>query len=101
METKFIAKTRVTSQGQVSIPKEARNDLGIKTGEELYIYEVGNSLVALKSLVSTKEVGRYVITEEFFDYIDGVKKSLDVDEKLRRIDQELLESGELTEDDFV
>jgi AbrB family looped-hinge helix DNA binding protein len=56
MESKFIAKVRLTKQGQVTLPQEARKDLNIELGSELYWYEINNSLVLVKDLVNQKEI---------------------------------------------
>ena len=55
-EPKFIAKVKLTKQGQITLPQEARNDLGIETGEELYWYTLNNSLIIVKDLVNQKDL---------------------------------------------
>lgn len=62
--TKFIGKTKVTKQGQVTLPFEARQDLGIPLESEVYWYEVNNCLVVVKDLVNQKELLNAVINNK-------------------------------------
>jgi bifunctional DNA-binding transcriptional regulator/antitoxin component of YhaV-PrlF toxin-antitoxin module len=55
-EPKFIGKVKLTKQGQLTLPTEARLDLGISLGEDLYWYELNDSLVVMKELVNQKEL---------------------------------------------
>lgn len=54
--TKFIGKAKITKQGQITLPFEARQDLGIPLESELYWYELNDCLVLVKSLVNQKEI---------------------------------------------
>jgi len=45
MKTKII---KVTDKGQISIPVEIRNSIGIKNGDELFIIKANNSIVLRK-----------------------------------------------------
>jgi len=54
---KFIGKAKLTRQGQVTLPNEARQDLGIEVNSEIYWYEVGDKLIAVKELVNPKDLG--------------------------------------------
>lgn len=56
MKPKFIGKAKLTKQGQITLPFEARNDLGIKLDSEIYWYEVDDYLVVVKELVNPKEL---------------------------------------------
>ncbi len=56
MKAKFIGKSKLTRQGQVTLPYEARRDLGIKLNSEVYWYELGNSLIVVKELVNPKDL---------------------------------------------
>lgn len=56
MKIKFIGKAKVTKQGQVTLPNEARQDLGIQLNSEVYWYEIDNMLIAVKNLVNQKEL---------------------------------------------
>ena len=56
MPAKFVSKTKISKQGQVSVPLEAREDLGIESGSDVYWYEIGDSLVVVKDLINIKEL---------------------------------------------
>jgi len=56
MDVKFVGKVKVTKQGQVTLPLEARNDLDISVDSEVFWYEVDGHLVVLKELLGTKEL---------------------------------------------
>ena len=55
-EPKFIAKLKLTKQGQITLPTEARNELNIENEAELYWYKLNNSLILVKDLVNQKEL---------------------------------------------
>ncbi len=61
--TKFISKVKLTKQGQVTLPLEARDDLNIETGSEIYWYEVGDNLVLSKKLVSLEDIKKLLKKE--------------------------------------
>lgn len=63
-DPKFVGKAKLTKQGQITLPFEARNDLGIGINSELYWYELNGSLVLLKELVSQKEVERIILDKK-------------------------------------
>jgi bifunctional DNA-binding transcriptional regulator/antitoxin component of YhaV-PrlF toxin-antitoxin module len=52
MDPKFIGKAKITKQGQVTMPFEARDDLEIELNSEVYWYEVGDFLIVLKELIN-------------------------------------------------
>ena len=60
MEPKFIGKARVTKQGQLTLPQEARQDLKIDPKSEVYWYEFDNVLILVKELISPKELARFI-----------------------------------------
>lgn len=64
MEPKFIGKVKLTKQGQITLPQEARNDLGINLGDELYWYELDNSLIIVKDLVNQKELVEKILKKK-------------------------------------
>ncbi|HJN56661.1 MAG: AbrB/MazE/SpoVT family DNA-binding domain-containing protein [Candidatus Woesearchaeota archaeon] len=66
MKVKFIGKAKITKQGQVTLPVEAREDLKIESESELYWYCVDDHLVVVKDLVSV---------EDLISKINKVKKS--------------------------
>ena len=56
MKIKFIGKVKLTKQGQLTLPLEARKDLNIKLGADLFWYEFNDYLVIIKEIVNTKEL---------------------------------------------
>ncbi|MBI2558466.1 AbrB/MazE/SpoVT family DNA-binding domain-containing protein [Candidatus Woesearchaeota archaeon] len=56
MEPKFIGKAKLTKQGQLTLPQEARKDLKIDAESEVYWYEFNNVLVLVKDLANPKEL---------------------------------------------
>ena len=56
MDPKFIGKAKITKQGQVTMPFEARDDLEIDLNSEVYWYEVGDFLIVLKELINPKDL---------------------------------------------
>lgn len=58
MEIKFVGKAKVTKQGQVTIPNEARQDLKINANSEIYWYENDDYLIATVKVLSTEEIGK-------------------------------------------
>jgi bifunctional DNA-binding transcriptional regulator/antitoxin component of YhaV-PrlF toxin-antitoxin module len=59
-DAKFIGKVKLTKQGQITLPQEARSDLNICLGSELYWYEFNNSLIMVKELMNQKELVSYL-----------------------------------------
>ena len=55
-QPKFIGKAKLTKQGQVTLPNEARQDLGIDINSEIYWYELGDCLIVVKELVNPKDL---------------------------------------------
>tara|TARA_Y100000294_G_C8497535_1_gene313410 strand:+ start:262 stop:456 length:195 start_codon:yes stop_codon:yes gene_type:complete len=53
---KFIGKAKITSLGQITVPKEAREDINVKEGDELFWYVINGQLVATSELMSLKEL---------------------------------------------
>ncbi len=56
MGIKFIGKAKLTKQGQLTLPYEAREELKIITDSELYWYQVDDHLVVVKELLSEKDL---------------------------------------------
>lgn len=56
MAVKFIGKAKITKQGQVTLPFEAREELKIGLNSEVYWYLVDDHLVVVKDLVSVEEL---------------------------------------------
>jgi len=59
-KAKFIGKAKLTKQGQLTLPFEARKDLGIKLDSEVYWYEVDDYLVVVKELMNPKELEKKI-----------------------------------------
>jgi len=59
-QTKFIGKVKLTKQGQITLPNEARQDLGIDLEQEVYWYEINDCLVLVKELVNQKELSKLI-----------------------------------------
>ena len=56
MNIKFMGKAKLTKQGQLTLPFEARQELSIEKDNELYWYLVDNHLVVVKELTNPKEL---------------------------------------------
>jgi|TARA_B100001971_G_C18263112_1_gene589024 bifunctional DNA-binding transcriptional regulator/antitoxin component of YhaV-PrlF toxin-antitoxin module len=56
MVPKFIGKAKLSKQGQITLPYEARDDLGIDLNSEIYWYEVDDYLIAMKELINPKDL---------------------------------------------
>lgn len=59
-ESKFIGKAKITKQGQLTLPLEARKDLGIKLEDEVYWYELDDVLIVTKELFNQNELGKKI-----------------------------------------
>ena len=60
MEPKFIGKAKLTKQGQLTLPQEARKDLKIDSKSDVYWYEFNDVLVLVKDIVNPKEIIDFV-----------------------------------------
>ena len=60
MSIKFIGKAKLTKQGQLTLPHEARSSLKIGVGSELYWYQIDNFLVVVKELLSEKDLEKLI-----------------------------------------
>lgn len=61
MEAKFIGKAKITMQGQLTLPREARKDLKIGAKSEVYWYEIDNALVLLKEIINPKDIMGFIL----------------------------------------
>ena len=61
---KFIGKTKVTKQGQITLPFEARKDLDIEVNSEVYWYEIDGALVLVKELVNQKDLMEVILKKK-------------------------------------
>jgi len=64
MESKFIGKAKLTRQGQLTLPQEARQDLKIDANSDVYWYEFNNILVLVKELVNPKDLVKLVFDKK-------------------------------------
>ena len=64
MEAKFIGKAKLTKQGQLTLPQEARQDLDIDANSEVFWYEFNNALVLVKDLVNPNELVASVFSKK-------------------------------------
>ena len=64
MEPKFIGKAKLTKQGQLTLPQEARRDLKIDAKSEVYWYEFNGILILVKELVNPKELVNFVLKKK-------------------------------------
>ena len=60
-DARFFGKSRLTKQGQLTLPKEARTKLGIDDKSELFWYEFNNALVVFKELINPKELANIIM----------------------------------------
>jgi len=60
MEIKFVGKAKLTKQGQLTLPQEARNDLKIDAKSDVYWYEFNGILVLVKEIINPKELISFV-----------------------------------------
>ena len=56
MAIKFIGKAKITTQGQVTLPSEARESLKMDANSEVFWYQVDDHLVVVKDLVSVDDL---------------------------------------------
>ena len=56
MDAKFIGKAKLTKQGQLTLPQEARQDLKIGAESDVFWYEFNDILILVKDLVNPKEL---------------------------------------------
>ena len=61
MGVKFVGRAKMTKQGQVTLPNEARQDLSISSTSEIYWYEVNDYLIATTKLLSVEEVQKKLL----------------------------------------
>ncbi len=64
MEPKFIGKAKLTKQGQLTLPQEARHDLNLDASSEVFWYEYNNNLILVKDLVNPNELIDLVFTKK-------------------------------------
>ena len=65
MGIKFIGKAKITTQGQITLPSEARDSLKLDVNSEVYWYQVDDHLVVVKDLVSVDELASMLNKKKF------------------------------------
>ena len=56
MKPKFIGKVKLTKQGQLTLPQEARSNRNIDLDSELFWYEMDEFLILTKELENPKDL---------------------------------------------
>ena len=56
MKLKFIGKVKLTKQGQLTLPQEARSNRNIDVESELFWYELDDFLILTKELENPKDL---------------------------------------------
>ena len=64
MEAKFVGKAKLTKQGQLTLPQEARKDLRIGTKSEVFWYEFNDILILVKDIINPKELINFVFAKK-------------------------------------
>jgi len=82
---------KVSPDGRITLPQRIRERLRLKPGGEVLLYE-GPRLVVL--------AGEKLPAEEL-QGLDLMQWSMDIDEKIRRRNEELLRTGILTQEEFL
>ncbi len=53
---KFIGNSKLTKQGQATIPQEGRKSLHLSPDADVFWYQVGDTLVLVKDLVAPQDL---------------------------------------------
>ena len=64
MEAKFIGKSKLTKQGQLTLPQEGRHDLKIDSKSDVYWYKFNDALIVVKDLVNPSELINSVLKKK-------------------------------------
>ena len=70
-----VAMTRVSSKGQVVIPRELRDQAGLKVGEKLLVYGDKQTIVLKKIVSPIKEFEKLASLGRKFAKAKGIKKT--------------------------
>ena len=60
---KFVTKVKISKQGQITFPLEARKDLHIALGDEVFIYETNKQLILTPNLMSIQDIKKQLKKE--------------------------------------
>jgi AbrB family looped-hinge helix DNA binding protein len=69
-----MSNTKVTSKGQVTIPKHIRDRKGIAAGTRLEVTERGDDIVLRKAVRAKKDSRRDMAFEAYLDRVRGSMK---------------------------
>ena len=89
--TTIFAKVKASSDDTIHIPQNLLNLCEIQEDSEVLIYGAGHRII----------LSIQPLSEEELTDIDMMQWSMDIDERIKCQDKELLSSGILTEEDFV
>ena len=56
LQNHFYGSTVLGEKGQIVIPKEARNNMGLKKGDHLLVFSMHNGMLALVNLEHVEEI---------------------------------------------
>lgn len=80
-----IESTRVSSKGQVVIPKAVRDRLGLREGDELSVEELDDAIVLrVRHRAATGAFGPPLTVDELLDKVAGLYQGPRVDESEAR-----------------
>ncbi len=80
----LVGITKVTRQGQITLPAEVRRDFKIKIGQRLYVYEEPEKII-----ISQKALSEDELTKEA-----GMRWAQSIDDRLDAEDREIVRNGE-------
>lgn len=84
----FKRTIRIGAKGQITLPQEIRQDLGLKRGDFINIYKLEDNLYLLERLSHLKELSRSIAAEGYSE--EEIKEIAD------RVKEELLREVYLT-----
>ncbi|MEK6942712.1 MAG: AbrB/MazE/SpoVT family DNA-binding domain-containing protein [Nanoarchaeota archaeon] len=64
MEARFIGKSKLTSTGQLTLPKEARDGIKVSEGSDAYWYSIGDVLVLVKDVLNPKDLMSLILNKK-------------------------------------
>jgi len=70
----FYGATKVGEKGQIVIPAEAREAMGLKKGEKLLVFGMGRDMIALSKLSQVEQFESHLSAK--LDLIRGVIKKI-------------------------
>ncbi|NLV63855.1 MAG: AbrB/MazE/SpoVT family DNA-binding domain-containing protein [Clostridiaceae bacterium] len=80
---------KITSKGQITVPKEIRDKLKLKTGDKVIFIEEGDKIIfANSSIIALKEIQKSM---EGKAEISGIKSEEDINKLVHEVREELWE----------